>query len=112
MKLITAVIQPHALQSVTEALHEHGITGLTITEVAGWGRQGGHTEIYRGAEYRIDTVPKLKLEVLALAADADAIVDLIVATSRTGRIGDGKVWTTEIDTAVRVRTGERGPDAL
>lgn len=112
MKLITAVIQPHALQSVTEALHEHGITGLTITEVAGWGRQGGHTEIYRGAEYRIDTVPKLKLEVLALEADADAIVDLIVATSRTGRIGDGKVWTTEIGTAVRVRTGERGPDAL
>jgi nitrogen regulatory protein P-II 1 len=112
MKLITAIVQPHALQAVTESLREYGVTGLTVTEVAGYGRQGGHTEVYRGAEYRIDTIPKLKIEVLALASDEAAIIDLVLAAARTGRIGDGKIWTVDVGTAVRVRTGERGADAL
>lgn len=112
MKLVTAIIQPHRLETVSEALREYGIAGITITEVAGYGRQGGHTEVYRGAEYRIDTIPKIKLEILLEDAAEDDVVDLIVATARTGRIGDGKVWTTDVDTVVRVRTGERGPDAL
>lgn len=112
MKLITAIIQPHALQTVTTSLREYGVSGLTVTEVAGHGRQGGHTEVYRGAEYTIDTIPKLKLEVLALDADAEALIDLVVAASRTGRIGDGKVWTTDVGTVVRIRTGERDADAL
>jgi len=112
MKLITAIIQPHALQDVTDSLREYGITGLTVTEVAGYGRQGGHTEVYRGAEYTIDTIPKIKVEVLAQESDEAAIIDLVLAASRTGRIGDGKIWTTEVGTVVRVRTGERGADAL
>ena len=112
MKLITAIMQPHALQTVTDSLREYGVSGLTITEVAGYGRQGGHTEVYRGAEYRIDTIPKIKVEVLADSADEAAIVDLVVAASRSGRIGDGKVWTTELSTVVRVRTGERDADAF
>lgn len=112
MRLITAAIQPHALESVADALREHGVNGLTISEVAGYGRQGGHTEVYRGAEYRIDTIPKIKLEVLADEADEADLVELIVSTARSGRIGDGKVWTSEVGGVVRVRTGERGPDAL
>lgn len=112
MKLITAIIQPHALQGVTDSLREYGVSGLTITEVAGYGRQGGHTEVYRGAEYTIDTIPKVKVEVLADAADEKDIIDLVVAASRTGRIGDGKVWSVEVGTVVRVRTGERDSDAL
>lgn len=112
MKLIIAIIQPHRLDSVSEALREYGISGITITEVVGYGRQGGHTEVYRGAEYRIDTIPKIKLEILVDDAVEADVVDLIVASARTGRIGDGKVWTTTVDSVVRVRTGERGPDAL
>ncbi|UYG15479.1 P-II family nitrogen regulator [Brachybacterium huguangmaarense] len=112
MRLITAVIQPHALESVTDALREHGVAGLTISEVAGYGRQGGHTEVYRGAEYRIDTIPKIKLEVLAEDADEPALVEVIVRAARTGRIGDGKVWTSEVGSVVRVRTGEEGASAL
>ncbi|WP_010533957.1 P-II family nitrogen regulator [Brachybacterium squillarum] len=112
MKLITAIIQPHALQGVTDSLREYGVSGITITEVAGYGRQGGHTEVYRGAEYTIDTIPKVKVEVLADDADEKDIIDLVVAASRTGRIGDGKVWSTEVGTVVRVRTGERDTDAL
>ncbi|GAB2539047.1 P-II family nitrogen regulator [Brachybacterium huguangmaarense] len=112
MRLITAVIQPHALESVTDALREAGVTGLTISEVAGYGRQGGHTEVYRGAEYRIDTLPKIKLEVLVDDADEAALVEVVVRSARSGRIGDGKVWTTEVGTVVRVRTGEEGPSAL
>lgn len=112
MKLVTAIIQPHALRAVTDALREYGVSGLTITEVAGYGRQGGHTEVYRGAEYRIDTIPKVKLEILVDdAAEAD-VVDLIVAAAHTGRIGDGKVWTSTVDSVVRVRTSERDVDAL
>ncbi|MFC7373955.1 P-II family nitrogen regulator [Brachybacterium sp. GCM10030267] len=112
MKLITAIIQPHALQAVTDSLREYGVSGLTITEVAGYGRQGGHTEVYRGAEYTIDTIPKIKVEVLAETVDEAAIIDLIVAASRSGRIGDGKVWTTDVGSVVRVRTGERDADAV
>lgn len=112
MKLITAIIQPHALQPVADALREYGLTGLTVTEVAGFGRQGGHTEVYRGAEYRIDTIPKLRLEILAREEDEEAVIELVVATARSGRIGDGKVWSTDVGTVVRVRTGERGSDAL
>lgn len=112
MKLITAIIQPHALQDVADSLREHGVTGLTVTEAAGFGRQGGHTEVYRGAEYRIDTVPKLKLEILAREHEAGEIIDLVVAAARSGRIGDGKVWSSDVGPVVRVRTGERGSDAL
>ncbi|ASK66566.1 transcriptional regulator [Brachybacterium avium] len=112
MKLITAIIRPHALQDVADSLREHGISGLTVTEVAGFGRQGGHAEVYRGAEYRIDTIPKLKLEILAREEDEEAVIELVVATARSGRIGDGKVWSSDVGSVVRVRTGERGADAL
>jgi len=112
MKLITAIIQPQALQEVVDSLREHGVTGLTVTEAAGFGRQGRHTEVYRGAEYRIDTIPKLKLEILARDEDESALTDLVVSAARSGRIGDGKVWSCDVGTVTRVRTGERGPDAL
>jgi nitrogen regulatory protein P-II 1 len=112
MKLITAVIQPHAMSEVADALREYGVAGLTITEVAGYGRQGGHTEVYRGAEYRIDTIPKTKIEIVVEDESSPDVVDLISTTARSGRIGDGKVWVTEISEVVRVRTGERGADAI
>jgi nitrogen regulatory protein P-II 1 len=112
MKLITAVIQPHAMSDVADALKEYGIAGLTVTEVAGYGRQGGHTEVYRGAEYRIDTIPKIKVEIVVDDLAVGDVVDLIVATSRSGRIGDGKVWVTDVLDVVRVRTGDRGADAV
>ncbi|MGP9694475.1 P-II family nitrogen regulator [Brachybacterium sp. AOP25-B2-12] len=112
MRLITAVIQPHALEAVTDGLREHGVTGITISEVAGYGRQGGHTEVYRGAEYRIDTIPKIKLEILTEEHDEPSIVEVIVQAARSGRIGDGKVWSSEVGTVVRVRTGEEGASAL
>ena len=112
MKLITAVIQPHAMTDVADALRERGVSGLTITEVAGYGRQGGHTEVYRGAEYRIDTIPKIKIEIVVADQSAADVVDLIVAAARSGRIGDGKVWVTDVAEVVRVRTGERGADAV
>ena len=112
MKLITAVIQPHAMTDVADALREHGVSGLTITEVAGYGRQGGHTEVYRGAEYRIDTIPKIKIEIVVADQSAADVVELIVAAARSGRIGDGKVWVTDVAEVVRVRTGERGADAV
>ena len=112
MKQITAVIKPFKLDDVKSALEVLGIQGLTISEVQGFGRQRGHTEVYRGAEYRIDLVPKARLEVVVEDADADAVMDAIVTAARTGRIGDGKVWAVPVDTVVRVRTGERGPDAV
>ncbi|MEU6809707.1 P-II family nitrogen regulator [Streptomyces sp. NPDC046831] len=112
MKLITAVVKPHRLDEVRTALRELGVRGLTVTEASGCGRQGGHTEVYRGAEYRVDLVPKVRIEVVVEDADAEAVVDAVVGAARTGRIGDGKVWTVPVDTVVRVRTGERGPDAL
>ncbi|MEU9122190.1 P-II family nitrogen regulator [Streptomyces sp. NPDC048506] len=112
MKLITAVIKPHRLDEVKNALQAFGVHGLTVTEASGYGRQRGHTEVYRGAEYTVDLVPKIRIEVLVEDADAEELVDLVVKAARTGKIGDGKVWTVPVDDAVRVRTGERGPDAL
>ncbi|MGW3013273.1 P-II family nitrogen regulator [Streptomyces sp. bgisy084] len=112
MKLITAVIKPHRLDEVKDALQAFGVHGLTITEASGYGRQRGHTEVYRGAEYTVDLVPKIRIEVLAEDADAEELTDVIVKAARTGKIGDGKVWSVPVDDAVRVRTGERGPDAL
>ncbi len=112
MKLVTAVIKPYKLDEVKTALQAFGVHGLTVTEASGYGRQRGHTEVYRGAEYRVDLVPKARIEVLVEDADADAVIDAVVAAARTGKIGDGKVWAVPVETAVRVRTGERGPDAL
>jgi nitrogen regulatory protein P-II 1 len=112
MKLVTAIVQPHALSDVADALREYGIAGMTVTEVAGYGRQGGHTEVYRGAEYRIDQIPKARIEIVLPDESVAEAVDLIVRTARSGRIGDGKVWVTDIVDVVRVRTGERGADAI
>jgi nitrogen regulatory protein P-II 1 len=112
MKLITAVIKPYQLDEVKEALRAFGVQGLTVTEASGYGRQRGHTEVYRGAEYTVDLVPKVRIEVLAEDEDADELLEIVVKAARTGKIGDGKVWTVPVETAVRVRTGERGPDAL
>ncbi len=112
MKLVTAVIKPYQLDAVKEALHALGVAGLTVSEVQGYGRQKGHTEVYRGAEYSVDFVPKVRIEVLVDDAAVDKVVDVIVQAARTGKIGDGKVWVSPVDTVVRVRTGERGSDAL
>ena len=112
MKLIVAILKPFRLDDVKDRLKTLGVSGMTITEAQGFGRQRGHTEVYRGAEYEVDFVPKLKLEVLIDDADAAAAVDAIVESASTGKIGDGKVWVIVVETAVRVRTGERGTDAL
>ena len=110
--LVTAVIKPYKLEEVKEALQGAGILGLTVSEVQGYGRQGGKTETFRGSEYKVDFVPKVKLEVLVDSADADKIIDVITAAARTGKIGDGKVWAVDVDRLLRVRTGESGDDAL
>jgi nitrogen regulatory protein P-II 1 len=112
MKQITAVIKPFKLDDVKAALEVLGIQGLTVSEVQGFGRQRGHTEVYRGAEYTVDLVPKVKIEVLVDVPDVDKVVDAIVEAARTGKIGDGKVWVTPVETLVRVRTGERDADAI
>ncbi|MCU0267181.1 MAG: P-II family nitrogen regulator [Acidimicrobiales bacterium] len=112
MRLITAIVKPFKLEDVKDALKEAGATGMTITEVKGFGRQGGHTELYRGAEYTIDFLPKVRMEVLADTADVDRIVDVIVNAARTGKIGDGKVWVTSVERVVRIRTGELDDDAI
>ena len=112
MKLVTAIIKPFKLDDVKSALEAYGIQGMTVSEASGYGRQRGHTEVYRGAEYTVDLVPKVRLEVLVEDDDADSVVDVIVKSAQTGRIGDGKVWTVPVETVARVRTGERGPDAL
>ena len=112
MKLVVAVLKPFKLDDVKEALKRLGVQGMTLTEAQGFGRQRGHTEVYRGAEYEVDFVPKIRLEVAVDDAQADEVVDAIVAAAATGKIGDGKVWGVPIDTVVRVRTGERGSDAL
>ncbi|MEZ0494276.1 P-II family nitrogen regulator [Kineococcus sp. TBRC 1896] len=112
MKLITAIIKPHKLDDVKSALEAYGIQGLTISESSGYGRQRGHTEVYRGAEYTVDLVPKVRVEVLVDDVDAHDVVEVVVKSAQTGRIGDGKVWTQPVDDVVRVRTGEHGPDAL
>jgi nitrogen regulatory protein P-II 1 len=111
-KLITAVIKPFKAEEVKAALEAHGAYGLTISEVQGHGRQKGHTEIYRGAEYKVDFVPKLKIEVIADDNSVEELVNAIVKAAATGKIGDGKVWVVPVETVVRVRTGERGSDAL
>jgi nitrogen regulatory protein P-II 1 len=112
MKLITAILKPFKLDEVKDALQAHGVNGMTVSEASGFGRQRGHTEVYRGAEYTVDVVPKVRLEVLVDDSEADAVVNVIVKAASTGSIGDGKVWTTPVDQIVRVRTGERGSDAI
>ena len=112
MKLITAIVKPHRIEQVKEALRDIGVNGLTTTDVEGFGRQRGHTEVYRGAEYQVDFVPKVKVEVLVAADDVQGVVDAIEKAARTGKIGDGKIWVTEAEQVIRIRTGERGPDAL
>ena len=106
MKMITAVIKPFKLEEVREALAECGVTGLTVTEVKGFGPQNGHTELYRGAEYVVDFLPKVKIEVVVQAADVDRCVDSIVSAARTGKIGDGKIFVTEVERVIRIRTGD------
>jgi nitrogen regulatory protein P-II 1 len=112
MKLITAIVKPHRIEEVKEALRDIGVSGLTTTDVEGFGRQRGHTEVYRGAEYQVDFVPKVKVEVLVADDDAQGVIDAIVKAARTGKIGDGKLWVTDAEQVIRIRTGERGPDAL
>jgi len=112
MKLVVAVLKPFKLDEVKEALKTIGVQGMTLTEAQGFGRQRGHTEVYRGAEYEVDFVPKIRVEVLVDDAQADDVVNAIVTTAATGKIGDGKVWVVPVESAVRVRTGERGADAL
>jgi nitrogen regulatory protein P-II 1 len=112
MKLVVAVIKPFKLDDVKTALQQFGIHGITVTEVQGFGRQRGHTEVYRGAEYTIDFVPKVKLEILVEDAQATDVVEHIIESARTGKIGDGKVWIEPVDNVFRIRTGEAGSDAL
>ena len=112
MKLITAVIKPFTLEDVKQALEQVGVDGMTVTEIQGFGQQKGHTEVYRGAEYAVDFVPKVKVEIVVSNEQLDEVVAAIVDTARTGKIGDGKVWVMDVEELVRVRTGERGIDAL
>jgi nitrogen regulatory protein P-II 1 len=112
IKLVTAIVKPFRLEAVKTSLQAIGVTGLTVSEANGFGRQRGHVEVYRGAEYTVDLVPKVRVEVLADDEDVDRIVDTIIEAARTGKIGDGKVWVMPIESVVRVRTGERGADAI
>ena len=112
MKLITAIIKPFKLDDVKAALKSMGVVGLTVTEVRGFGRQGGHTETYRGTEYQVDFLPKVRLEAIVDDSDAADVIDTIVSSARTDKIGDGKVWVSSIDELVRIRTGERGAEAI
>ena len=112
MKLVTAVIKPFKLDDVKNGLKASGVVGITVTEVRGFGRQGGHTETYRGTEYQVDFLPKVKIEVIVDDGDAAGVVDAIATAAKTDKIGDGKIWVTSIDDLVRIRTGESGPDAI
>ena len=112
MKLVTAIVKPFVLEDVKGALEQIGVLGMTVSEVQGYGRQKGHTEVYRGAEYSVDFVPKVRVEVVADDALAEKVVDAVVEAARTGKIGDGKVWVTSVEDLVRIRTGERGADAV
>ncbi len=112
MKLVTAIVKPFKVDDVKASLESLDVRGMTVSEVQGFGRQRGHTEVYRGAEYKVDFVPKVRVEVLADDADATRVVDAIVAAARTEKIGDGKVWVTDVDSVTRIRTGEMGTDAL
>jgi nitrogen regulatory protein P-II 1 len=110
--LVTAIIKAHRVEAVTDALKDIGIGGITIADAQGFGRQRGHTEVYRGSEYRVDFLPKVRVDVLCDTAQADKVADVIADAARTGKIGDGKIWITEVTRAVRIRTGETGEDAL
>jgi nitrogen regulatory protein PII len=112
MELVTAIVKPHMLDQVKDSLKGVGIQGITVSEVKGFGRQGGHTETYRGAEYTVDLVPKLKVEVVCSISDADRVMDVIRKCAYTGKIGDGKVWIVDLERLLRVRTGEMGDDAI
>lgn len=112
MKLITAIIQPHRLDDVKEALEGAGVTGMTISEASGYGRQKGHTEVYRGAEYRVDMVPKIRIEIVLDDGAVDAATGAIVSAAKSGRIGDGKIWIISVDDVIRVRTEQQGSEAL
>ncbi len=112
MKLVTAIIKPFTLEDVKGALEQIGVLGMTVSEVQGYGRQKGHTEVYRGAEYSVDFVPKIRVEVVVDDMQVDKTLDALVDSARTGKIGDGKVWVTPVEAVIRVRTGERGVDAL
>ena len=112
MKKVEAIIKPFKLDDVKDALHDAGVSGITVTEVKGFGRQKGHTELYRGAEYVIDFLPKVKIEVVVEDDLIDRTVEAIEAAARTGRIGDGKIFVLEVEQAIRIRTGDRGPDAI
>ena len=112
MKQITAIVKPFKLEEVREALADCGVTGLTVTEVKGFGRQKGHTELYRGAEYVVDFLPKVKIELVVRGEDVERCVDAIVKAARTGKIGDGKIFVTSLEQVIRIRTGETGKDAL
>jgi nitrogen regulatory protein P-II 1 len=112
IKLVTAIIKPHMLDPVKDSLRAAGVQGLTVTEVRGFGRQGGHTETYRGAEYTVDLVPKLQLDVLCAAEDAEKVMEMIRSAAHTGKIGDGKVWVVDVDRLMRIRTGEFGTEAI
>jgi nitrogen regulatory protein P-II 1 len=112
VKLITAIVKPFKIDEVTEALHKLGVPGVTLTDVRGYGRQRGHTEVYRGAEYKVDYIPKVRLDVLVDDRDSDRVAQAIAEAARTGRIGDGKVWIVDVDAALRIRKGEVGAEAL
>lgn len=112
MKKIEAIIKPFKLEDVKDALSEVGVQGMTVTEVKGFGRQKGHTEIYRGTEYAVDFVPKVKIEVVCSDSNLQSVIDMIVKTAQTGQIGDGKIFVSDLDNAIRIRTGEQGEDAL
>ena len=112
MKLVIAVIKPFKLDEVRAALLAFGVQGMTVSESSGYGRQRGHTEVYRGAEYTVELLPKVRLEILVDDDDVDDVIEVIVRAARTGKIGDGKVWSVPVETVIRVRTGERGQEAL
>jgi len=112
MKLITAVVKPFKIDDVKEALKAAGVQGITVSEVRGFGRQGGHTETYRGAEYQIDFVPKAKVELVVDDSNVNNVLDVITKAAATGKIGDGKIWVTNVEQVIRIRTGEQGPDAI
>jgi nitrogen regulatory protein P-II 1 len=112
MMLVTAILKPFALEEVRAGLERLDISGMTVSEVSGYGRQRGHTEVYRGADYHVDFVPKVRVEVVVDDAAVERVIDAVARAARSGKIGDGKVWVTPVDTMVRVRTGERGADAL
>ncbi len=112
MKLVTAIIKPFKVEDVKDALQKQGVNGMTVSDASGYGRQGGHVEVYRGAEYTVDLVPKVRVEALINDSDVNKVVDAILTAAKTGKIGDGKIWVMPVDEVVRVRTGERGSDAI